>query len=56
MKTKATKKNNITWTRVSKGVHKLSNGSYVVRKMINGVRYTRTMTNKTKAAQLYKTL
>lgn len=56
-KGKTTKKTTTTnYVRISTGVYQRSNGTYRVRKMVNGVKYSKEFTSKTKAIKYYKTL
>lgn len=52
-KTKTKTKNYI---KISTGVYQRSNGTYRVRKMVNGVKYSKEFTNKTTAIKYYKSL
>ncbi len=45
-----------TRVKVSKGVSKYKNGTYEVRKQVNGTRMRFVFTNKAKAIKYYKSL
>lgn len=49
-------KTNMYVKQVSKGVHLLTSGNYIVRKQTNGVKMSKVFTNKAKAIKFYNSL
>ena len=54
--TKSTTSTTNTYKRITKGIYKTPNGTYRVRKTINGTKYNGMFTSISKAKTYYKSL